>query len=91
MNFPNWKARLTPGPTDANTLLMDREGWHFASQGILTAGAAVLVLSALGGCINVNAPAEPIVIELNVNIKQEVLYRLVDSATENIQENPEIF
>ncbi|MBS7668418.1 YnbE family lipoprotein [Croceicoccus sp. 1NDH52] len=48
-------------------------------------------LSALGACVNVNAPAEPIVIELNVNIKQEVLYRLVDSAEENIEENPEIF
>nr|WP_144096813.1 YnbE family lipoprotein [Croceicoccus sediminis] len=47
--------------------------------------------SALAACVNVNAPAEPIVIELNVNIKQEVLYRLVDSAEENIEENPEIF
>nr|WP_245638374.1 YnbE family lipoprotein [Croceicoccus bisphenolivorans] len=46
---------------------------------------------AATGCVNVNAPAEPIVIELNVNIKQEVLYRLVDSANENIEENPEIF
>jgi len=56
-------------------------------------GAACLAagFSALSGCVNVNAPAEPIVIELNVNIKQEVLYRLVDSANENIEENPEIF
>lgn len=91
MKFPNWKARLTPTPAGANTLPMDREERQIASQGILAAGAAVLALSALGGCINVNAPSEPIVIELNVNIKQEVLYRLVDSATENIEENPEIF
>ncbi|WP_066770196.1 YnbE family lipoprotein [Croceicoccus mobilis] len=46
---------------------------------------------ALSACINVNAPAEPIVIELNINIKQEVLYRLVDSAEQNIEANPEIF
>ena len=53
-------------------------------------GLSTLLL-AIGGCVNVNAPAEPIVIELNVNIRQEVLYKLVDSARENIEENPEIF
>nr|WP_230293840.1 YnbE family lipoprotein [Croceicoccus sp. Ery5] len=45
----------------------------------------------LAGCINVNAPNDAIVIELNINIKQEVLYRLVDSAEQNIEDNPEIF
>ena len=34
--------------------------------------AAMLATVALGGCITVNAPDEPIVIELNVNIRQEV-------------------
>ncbi|WBY17902.1 YnbE family lipoprotein [Altererythrobacter sp. MTPC7] len=46
---------------------------------------------ALGGCIQVNAPAEPIVIELNINIRQEVIYRLADDVRENIDENPDIF
>ncbi|WP_338026407.1 YnbE family lipoprotein [Croceicoccus hydrothermalis] len=41
--------------------------------------------------MNVTAPSDPIVIELNVNIKQEVLYRLIASAEENIESNPEIF
>lgn len=54
-------------------------------------GAALAAGLSLGGCVNVTAPAEPIVIELNINIKQEVLYRLVDSAQENIENNPEIF
>lgn len=54
-------------------------------------GATGLLVVPVMGCVTVNAPAEPIVIELNVNIKQEVLYRLVDSAEENIEENPEIF
>jgi hypothetical protein len=31
------------------------------------------------------------VIELNVNITQEVIYRLADDVRENIEENPEIF
>ena len=82
------KAGLTATATDANTLPMNGNGrggrMRFAAMGILVA-------TGLGGCVNVNAPAEPIVIELNVNIKQEVLYRLVDSANENIEANPEIF
>ena len=52
---------------------------------------AVLGSFATGGCVTVNAPAEPIVIELNVNITQEVIYRLADDVRQNIEENPEIF
>ena len=56
------------------------------------AGAMVVAGSALaGGCISVTAPNEPIVIELNINISQEVLYRLAGDVQENIEENPEIF
>jgi len=51
----------------------------------------VLGSAAAGGCVTVNAPAEPIVIELNVNITQEVIYRLADDVRQNIDENPEIF
>ena len=46
---------------------------------------------ALGGCINVAAPEEPIVIELNVNIRAEVLYRLAEDANNTIEENADIF
>ena len=46
---------------------------------------------ALGGCITVNAPEEPIVIELNVNIRQEVIYRLAEDAGNTIDENADIF
>ena len=46
---------------------------------------------ALGGCITVNAPEEPIVIELNINITQEVIYRLAEDVRDNIEANPEIF
>ncbi|MFM7348195.1 MAG: YnbE family lipoprotein [Erythrobacter sp.] len=54
--------------------------------------AASLVLSAsLGGCINVAAPEKPIVIELNVNIRQEVIYRLAADAANTIEENKDIF
>ena len=56
------------------------------------AGAMVVMGSArAGGCISVTAPNEPIVIELNINISQEVIYRLAGDVQENIEENPEIF
>lgn len=46
---------------------------------------------ALGGCIQVDAPTEPIVIELNINIRQEVIYRLAEDAGNTIDENADIF
>jgi hypothetical protein len=52
---------------------------------------AVLGSALAGGCISVDAPEEPIVIELNINIKQEVIYRLAEDVRQNIDENPEIF
>ena len=52
---------------------------------------AVLSSATAGGCVSVTAPEEPIVIELNINIKQEVIYRLAEDVRQNIDENPEIF
>ncbi len=52
---------------------------------------AVLVSLGVGGCVSVNAPDKPIVIELNINIKQEVIYRLSQDAGNTIDKNPEIF
>ena len=57
---------------------------------------AILPLLALGtvtltGCVTVNAPDDPIVIELNINIRQEVIYRLAEDAGDTIDENADIF
>lgn len=52
---------------------------------------AMLGSGLAGGCISVNAPSEPIVIELNINIKQEVIYRLAADAGSTIDENADIF
>jgi hypothetical protein len=46
---------------------------------------------ALSACVSVNAPDKPIVIELNINIKQEVVYRLSADAASTIEENPDVF
>ena len=53
---------------------------------MLVAGA-----TALSGCISISAPDKPIVIELNINIKQEVVYRLAADAADTIETHPEIF
>lgn len=86
MNGAKSKVRLTKDAPDATISPMIMWGRMGLRTGLVAAGFA-----GLGGCVSVNAPAEPIVIELNVNIKQEVLYRLVDSANENMEANPEIF
>ena len=52
---------------------------------------AALGAVTLGGCVNVTAPDKPIVIELNVNIRQEVIYRLAADAGTTIEENEDIF
>jgi len=57
-----------------------------SAAAMLLAGAV-----ALSGCISVNAPDKPIVIELNINIKQEVIYRLAGDVKQNIDANPDIF
>lgn len=46
---------------------------------------------ALSGCVTVKAPDKPIVIELNVNIRQEVIYRLAADAQNTIESNQDIF
>jgi hypothetical protein len=43
------------------------------------------------GCVNVTAPDKPIVINLNINVTQEVVYRLDGEAKSLIQSNPGIF
>ena len=64
-----------------------RMGTRKAMAGVILALGSAMA----GGCVSVNAPDEPIVIELNINITQEVIYRLADDVRQNIEENPEIF
>ncbi|WP_430429583.1 YnbE family lipoprotein [Parasphingorhabdus sp.] len=43
------------------------------------------------GCVQLTAPDKPIVINLNINIKQEVVYRLDGDAKDLINEEADIF
>ena len=55
--------------------------------------AAMVVAGSMltAACITVKAPDKPIVIELNINIKQEVVYRLAGDASQTIDSNKDIF
>ncbi|WP_247713518.1 YnbE family lipoprotein [Qipengyuania sphaerica] len=62
-----------------------------ALKGPKISAAVGMASLALAGCVTVEAPTEPIVIELNVNIRQEVIYRLAEDAGNTIEENADIF
>ncbi len=55
----------------------------------LLAGSAMAV--PLTGCITVKAPEKPIEINLNVDIRQEVVVRLQQDVQQLIRENPDAF
>ena len=55
---------------------------------------ALLVLLTLAACqhkVQVEAPKDPIVINLNVKIEQEVRVKLEKDVEDLLEENPEIF
>lgn len=86
--------QLTNHETAATTVAMQHSGeWHRArwNRTAVAVGMAVLSALAVGGCISINAPDKPIVIELNINIKQEVVYRLAADAGKTVDDNAAIF
>ncbi len=58
---------------------------------VLTPIMVAALSASLAGCVQVTAPDKPIVINLNIAIRQEVLYRLDAASKKVIDENPEIF
>ena len=52
---------------------------------------APIIIATLSGCVQVTAPDKPIVINLNIAIRQEILYKLAAASEKVIEENPEIF
>ena len=58
-----------------------------------SASAFVMVLlgSLSAGCVQVSAPEKPIEINLNINIRQEVVVRLQQDVKNLIENNPGVF
>jgi hypothetical protein len=53
--------------------------------------AALVLAGSLSGCVQVAAPDKPIVINLNINIRQEVVVRLQEDVRDLIKKNPGVF
>ena len=65
-----------------------------ATSGVMKPMAPFILaatVAACGGCVQVQAPDKPIEINLNVNIKQEVVLSLKKDAADLITSNPELF
>lgn len=58
---------------------------------LATTGLILGISTGLSACVQVTAPDKPIVINLNINIKQEVVYRLDGDAKSLINEEADIF
>ncbi|MEJ2409396.1 MAG: YnbE family lipoprotein [Novosphingobium sp.] len=72
---------------------MQQESQRSGRRAVRAGGILMVagIAGILGGCVNVSAPDKPIVIELNINIRQEVVYRLDAQAAKTIEENKDIF
>ena len=82
------RARIAKtGPMQGTRFGKRWSAWPGVSRLGMVMGGAL----ALGGCISVKAPDKPIEINLNINIKQEVVYRLDGDAKKLIEQNSEIF
>lgn len=52
---------------------------------------AAALIGSLAGCVQVAAPDKPIEINLNINIRQEVVVRLQEDVRDLIKQNPGVF
>lgn len=79
-------VNLTSPPGNASAMRMRARG------NVMKAMAMLIGLSAVSaGCVNIQAPDKPIVIQLDINIRAEVLYALAEDAANTIEENGDIF
>lgn len=66
----------------------------FHPPGAMSVSAALLMLFALSACqptVKVEAPDEPITINLNIKLDADIRLRLEEEAVDDIAANPDIF
>ncbi|SNS42079.1 YnbE family lipoprotein [Sphingopyxis indica] len=61
--------------------------WTVGGRKLAILGAA----ASLAACVQVDTPDKPIEINLNINIKQEIVYKLDGDAKKLIEQNGDIF
>jgi hypothetical protein len=89
-------AARNPAMNDGHQMIEQRDGIGSGRRAVRAARIAVMAMTVsgafgLGGCIQVAAPDKPIVIELNINIRQEVVYRLAADAAKTVEQNEGVF
>lgn len=70
------------------------DGMNRAGRSAAPRALAALACMALLGCeptVRVEAPKEPITINLNIKIEAEVRVKLEEAAREDIEANPDVF
>jgi hypothetical protein len=76
-----------------NPVILTRVRREATRSVMRTASAFFVVLlgSLSAGCVQVSAPEKPIEINLNINIRQEVVVRLQQDVKNLIENNPGVF
>ncbi len=85
MKLTSLSVTATSGPNKGEATL-DR-----IAKAVLKAAGGMGLAIGLTGCVTVEAPTEPIVIELNITIQQEILVALAEDADNTIEENDDLF
>jgi hypothetical protein len=62
-----------------------------ATSGAMKGSVSLAVLFVVAGCVTIKVPDKPIEINLNVNIKQEVILSLKKDASDLIKNNEDLF
>ena len=75
----------------SNLTKRERDASRNAMARIGRTALVALLFAPLGGCVQVAAPERPIEINLNINIRQEVVVRLQEDARQLIENNPGVF
>ncbi len=90
---PQWPETARPATEFAMQGFLNMRQWSGRRR--VCAGLKGLGLMAgaimVPGCVTVAAPDKPIVIELNINIRQEVVYRLDRGVGDLIEQNSGVF
>lgn len=75
-----------------NAIRLTMSCWSVSPSAMMRTVLPVLLGAVmLGGCVSVKAPDKPIEINLNINVKQEVVVSLKQDAQDLITNNPELF
>lgn len=75
-----------------NAIRLTMSCWNVSPSAMIrTTLPLALGAVMLAGCVSVKAPDKPIEINLNINVKQEVVVSLKQDAQDLITNNPELF